>query len=338
MLKIKENTKIKISTSKLVLLFIIFELAFTIITFPILVYYGSFEKVKTTVVGAAMTTLSLQWMVTSFLSDEQIKQIMSKQKVEPIVQNKISGANSGVKVENKNDNSIERYDVTGKRFKGYILVISDPTRIKVGYSSMLLKEGELTSDIARRNNAIAAVNGGSFSDGVSGTLWTGTGANPEGIIMSGGKVIFNNIKNEDEKSDVVALTKSGKLLVGSHSISEMKNALVTEAVSFGPALIVNGRKAISRGDGGWGIAPRTAIAQRKDGTILLMVIDGRQKNSLGATLREVQDELYKFGAYNASNLDGGSSSSLFYRDEVINNPCDSLGERAVPSIIYVKSK
>ena len=86
--------------------------------------------------------------------------------------------------------------LTGKRFKGYILVINDPTRIKVGYSSMLGKEGQLTSEIARDNNAIAAINGGGFTDGVSGSLWTGTGANPEGIIMSGGKIVFNNIKNE----------------------------------------------------------------------------------------------------------------------------------------------
>ena len=139
----------------------------------------------------------------------------------------------------------------------------------------------------------------------------------------------------DEKRDVVALTKSGKLLVGRHTINEMKKDGVTEAVSFGPAIIVNGKKTINSGDGGWGIAPRSAIAQRNDGAIILIVIDGRQINSLGATLREMQDELYEFGAYNAANLDGGSSSTLIYKNEVINNPCDSLGERSVPSIIYV---
>ena len=335
MLKVKKSVKTKRNTGKIILLFIIFELIFSAITFPFIVYYGPFKKVKTTIVGAAMTTLTLQWLATSFLSDEKIKQIMSEQKVESIVQDKLEGANSGVKVENKNDNSIERYNITGKRFKGYVLVINDPTRIKVGYSSMLGKEGELTSEIARNNNAIAAINGGGFSDAVSGSLWTGTGANPEGIIMSGGKIVFNNIKNEDEKTEVIALTKSGKLLVGKHTISEMKKVGVTEAVSFGPAIIVNGKKAINSGDGGWGIAPRTAIAQRNDGAIILMVIDGRQINSLGATLRELQDELYKFGAYNATNLDGGSSTTLFYDDEVINNPCDSLGERSIPSIIYV---
>ena len=338
MIKVKKCAKTKTSICLLVLLFILFEIIFTAITGPFLIYYGPFKKVKTTVVGAAMTTISLQWLATSFLSDEKIKQIMSQQKVEPIVQDNLNDANSDIKIEAKNDTSIERYAIRGKRFKGSILVISDPTRLKVGYSRKLGHEGEVTSEIAKNNNALAAINGGGFSDGLPGSLWTGTGANPEGIIMTGGKIVYNDITNENEKGNVIALTKSGKLLVGPHSIKDMKKIGVTEAVSFGPAIIVNGKKTINSGDGGWGIAPRTAIAQRKDGAIILIVIDGRQLNSLGATLREVQDELYEFGAYNAANLDGGSSSTLYYNDELINTPCDSLGERSVPSIIYVKRK
>ena len=328
----------KKSQSTLVILFIIFELTFTAITGPFMLYYGPFKRVKTTVVGAAMTTLTLQWLATSFLSDEKIKEIMKDQVVETIAQNNLDGINSGVNVENKDDNSIERYDIKGTKFKGHVLVISDPTRLKVGYSSKLGEEGQLTSDIAKDNNAIAAVNGGAFTDKAGDTKWAGTGANPTGIIMAKGKFHCNDIKNENEKTDVVAFTKAGKLLVGSHSINDMKQAGVTEAVSFGPALIVNGQKTINTGDGRQGIAPRTAIGQRKDGAIILLVIDGRQVGSLGANLREVQDELYKFGAYNATNLDGGSSSTLFYDDEIINNPSDSLGERSIPSIIYVESR
>lgn len=325
------------STSTLVILFIIFELLFTAITGPFVLYYGPFKNVKTTVVGAAMTTYTLQWLVTSFLSDDNIKQIMKEQAVETIVQ--IDDKDSGIKVENKNDNSIERYDIQGKKYKGYVLVISDPTRIKVGYSSKLGEEGQLTSEIAKANGAIAAINGGGFTDAVEGSLWTGTGANPAGIIMANGKTVFNDIKNENAKKNVVALTKSGKLLVGPHSTKEMEKSGVTEAVSFGPALIVNGKKTINNGDGGWGIAPRTAIAQRNDGSIILLVIDGRKVNSLGATLREVQDLLYdEYGAYNATNLDGGSSSTMFYNDEIVNSPSDSLGERSVPSIIYVENR
>jgi exopolysaccharide biosynthesis protein len=339
-MKRKKNIRSKKTNAKtLVLLFIIFELVFTAITGPFIVYYGPFKNVKTTVVGAAMTTLTLQWVVKSFLSDDSIKQIMKEQSVETIVQNNVDDKESGIKIENENDNNIERYNITGKKYKGYVLVISDPTRIKVGHSSKLGEEGQLTSEIAKANGAIAAINGGGFSDKVDGALWTGTGANPAGIIMADGETVYNDIKDENQKRDVVALTKSGKLLVGPHSIKEMRETEVTEAVSFGPALIVNGKKTINNGDGGWGIAPRTAIAQRNDGSIILLVIDGRQVNSLGATLREVQDLLYdEYGAYNATNLDGGSSSTLFYNDEIVNNPSDSLGERSVPSIIYVENR
>jgi len=331
MKKNKRKRKIKI---KFVLLFVLFELTFTTITGPFMLYYGPFKNAKTTVVGAAMTTYSLQWLATAFLSKDAIAKIMSTQKVDALVQNNLDG----VKVENKNDTSIERYDIKGIRFKGYILIINDPTRLKVGYTSLLYKEGQLTSDIAKDNNAIAAINGGGFKDADNGTKWVGTGANPVGIIMANGKIVANDITSVNKKTEVVAMTSSGKLLVGPHSISEMKRDGVTEAISFGPALIVNGKKTITKGIGGWGIAPRTCVAQRKDGAIIFLVIDGRQLGSLGATLREAQDLLYDYGAVNATNLDGGSSSTLFYDDEVINNPSDSLGERSVSSIMYIGSR
>ncbi|MBU3156708.1 phosphodiester glycosidase family protein [Clostridium estertheticum] len=332
------KVKNKKHTSIHILMFLIFELVFTIITGPFMVYYGPFKNVKSTVVGSAMTTLTLQYLVTSFLSEEKINQIMSDQKIEVIAQNNTNTVASGVVVKNKNNNGIERYDVKGKKFKGYLLVINDPTRLKVGYSSKLGSQGEITSTIAKHNNAIAAINGGAFTDKTSGTLLKEVGANPAGVIISSGKVVYDGMKDENQKRECVAFTKSGKLLVGLYSIKEMKGFKVTEAVSFGPAMIVNGKKAITKGDGGWGIAPRTCIAQKKDGTILLLVIDGRELSSIGATLRDVQDVLYKYGAYNATNLDGGSSSTMFYNDQVINKPCGSEGERTVPSIIYVEKR
>lgn len=332
--KIKKRRKTKKRMSTLVLLFVIFELIFTTVTGPFMLYYGPFKNVKSTVVGAAMTTYSLQWLATTFLSKEAIAKIMSDQTVDALVQNNLDG----VKVENKNDNSIERYDVKGNRFKGYILIINDPTRLKVACTSMLKKEGQLTSDIAKDNNAIAAINAGGFKDESNGSKYTGTGANPTGIIMANGIIKANDITDVNKKTEVIAMTKAGELLVGPHSLSEMKTAGVTEAVSFGPALIVNGEKTIKSGEGGWGIAPRTCIAQRKDGAIIFLVIDGRKLGCLGANLREAQDVLYDYGAVSASNLDGGSSSTLFYDDEVINSPSDSLGERSVPSIMYIKSR
>ena len=142
--------------------------------------------------------------------------------------------------------------------------------------------------------------------------------------MHDGKVIFNDLKENTRKSEIVAFTDGGKLLVGSYSLNELNKLNVSEAVSFGPALIVNGKPTIKEGDGGLGIAPRTAIGQKKDGTILMLTIDGRSIKSSGATLLDVQNILLEHGAYNASNLDGGSSSSMYYNGKLINNPCEKI--------------
>lgn len=318
---------------KLFVFFIIFEFIFTGITAPFLVFYGPFNNVKKTIVGAAMTTLSHQYIAKAFLSDKQINDILSKDKVETVVQD----GEQALQFDNKHDSNIERYDIDNSpKFKGYMLVIHDPSRIKVGVSKKLGTEGQLISQIAKDNNAAAAINGGGFTDqSSSSSKWTGTGGHPVGIIMSNGEIKYNDINDDAQKVDVMAMTKSGVLLVGPHSLSDMRKLGVTDAISFGPALIVNGKETI-KGDGGWGIAPRTAIGQRKkDGAILMLVIDGRQVSSVGATLKDVADIMLQYGAYNATNLDGGSSSTMYYNGEVINNPCDPLGERSVPSIVYV---
>ena len=89
--------------------------------------------------------------------------------------------------------------------------------------------------------------------------------------------------------------------------------------------------------GGWGVGPRTAIGQKKDGTVLFLVIDGRQPGySIGATLRDVQDILFEKGCYIAANLDGGSSSTLYLNGKVVNKPADLLGERMIPTAFIVK--
>lgn len=318
---------------KLILVFFIFEIVFTGVTAPLFIFYGPFQNVKKTIVESAMTTLSHQYIAKFFLSDAEISKILGSNTIENIKQNNVSQ----VKIQNKNDTSIEREDISdGRKFKGYMLIIHDPTRVKVGYSKKLGVSGELTSQIAKDTGAVAAINGGGFTDSSSeDSKWTGTGGKPVGILISDGKVI-NDVGDNDEKVDVMAMTKKGELLVGNYSLSEMTEKGVTDAISFGPALVVNGKGTIKSGDGGWGVAPRTAIGQREDGAILFLVIDGRQTSSVGATLKDVQNIMIQYGALNATNLDGGSSATMYYEGEVINNPCDPLGERSVPSAVYVK--
>ncbi len=225
--------------------------------------------------------------------------------------------------ESAKDTGIIRKDINEKRFTGYLLEIKDPKRIKVGYSKQLGREGETTSNIAKDNKAIAAINGGLFEDKL--------GAVPYNIIMSEGKLLSNDSSGKDS---VVGLTKEGNLIVGNHSTEELKELEVTEAISSISTCIINGVGQISSDSQG-GVNPRTAIGQKKDGTILLLVIDGRQIDKVGATLKEVQDIMLENGAVSAANLDGGSSSTMYYNGAVLNKPCNASGERKIASIVYV---
>ncbi|SFC76107.1 M56 family metallopeptidase [Clostridium uliginosum] len=236
----------------------------------------------------------------------------------------------------KKDDSIELYELENSKYKGYYLEIKDPTRVKIGYTSKLMREGETTSQIAENNNAIAAINGGGFNDVSSdGTRREGDGGTPTGSIITGGKIVYKDLK-DDEKTDLFAITKEGKLIVGKYSLNEISALGAEESLSFGPSLIINGEMTPLQGDGGWGIAPRTAIGQKKDGTIIMIVIDGRSLKSIGATIKELQEVMFKLGAVNAINLDGGKSTAMYYDGEIINKPSDGNKERAIATAIIVK--
>jgi exopolysaccharide biosynthesis protein len=324
----QKKTKKK-SFKKIVISFIIFELIFSLVTAPIFVFYGPFGEVKRMLVGASWNTLRHQYIAKTFLSDAAIARILgSAYAVDPTSNGEEIQT---LKFGTNHDGKIEVFNIEGGDFEGKLMVIHDPMRVKVGYSSQLPKSGEMTSTIAKNAGAVAAINAGGFVD----KGWTGTGGSAMGFIIHDGKVLVNSAESEKTKQNTVAFTDEGMLIVGRHSIASLKKLGVTEGISFGPPLIVNGKPTITSGDGGWGIAPRTAIGQKETGEVLLLVIDGRSLDSLGATLKDVQDILLEYGAVNASNLDGGSSTTMYFNGSVINKPSDKLGERTVPTAFIV---
>ena len=114
-----------------------------------------------------------------------------------------------------------------------------------------------------------------------------------------------------------------------------------DAVEFGPFLIVNGKTAKIHGDGGWGIAPRSVIAQRKDGVVLFLIIEGRLPGySTGASMNDVIDVLLRYKAYNAANLDGGASSTMSIEGKLWNRPSagGEYGGRTVSNAWIVTNK
>jgi len=226
-----------------------------------------------------------------------------------------------------NRNSIKYSEINGSKFKGYLLEVSDPTRVSVGVSNYLNERGQTTSELAKQIEAVAAINGGGFEA-------IETGRSPMGVVIHNG----NFLVGEDVEGpvDLVGINDKGMLVAGCYNIEEIKNLRLKEGVTFGPPLILDGKKMFAIGDGGYGVAPRTAIGQREDGTILLLVIDGNQPGySIGATIVDVQNSLFEKGAFIAANLDGGASATMYYNGEVVNRPLN-LWEREIPTAFVVR--
>lgn len=308
----------------LIFRFIIVTLVFFAATSPIIVLFGPFGNLKRAVVGAIMRSRHPQY-ITWLYNQDELNEILGVVKTTEQTQ--------VLSFKPRTDSTLSLQKIETTRFVGYLLEIPNPQRIQVATAEDIQEKGDTTSRIAKKNNAVAAINGGGFYD----PNGTGTGRLPYGFIIHEGKYLLGQQVDDKERVDFVGMTRSGNLIAGNYNKKELHDLSVTEGLTFGPPLIMNGKKVIRSGDGGWGISPRSAIGQKKDGTMMFLVIDGRQPGySIGATLVDVQNIMYEKGAYIAANLDGGSSTTLYYNGNVVNKPADLLGERMIPTAFIVK--
>ncbi|MFB0844283.1 phosphodiester glycosidase family protein [Paenibacillus oleatilyticus] len=227
------------------------------------------------------------------------------------------------------DELIKVEDISGKFWQGKKMYVYDPKTIRV-MTPPKSGEGERITSMVKRTGAVAGVNGGGFDDPEG----LGNGFAAFGAIISGGEVIYTD-QDGSIPQHIVGFTKEGILVVGKYNIFELREMGISDAVSFHPRLIANGKPLITSGDGGWGRGPRTAVGQKADGTVIFIVIDGRQAHSVGATLKEVQDLLLEEGCVNAGNLDGGASSELVVDGELLTKPSSRYGERRLPNAFLV---
>lgn len=221
-------------------------------------------------------------------------------------------------------------DISAPLWKGKKMYVYDPRAIRVVVPSKS-GEGERITSMVERTGAYAGINGGGFVDPDG----LGNGFAPIGFIISGGELLYTD-QDGSIAQHVVGFTKEGVLVVGKYTIDQLLEMGISEAVMFYPRVIANGKGLITSGDGGWGRGPRTAIGQKEDGTVVIMVIDGRQTHSVGATLKEIQDLMLEEGVVNAGFLDGGASSELVtHSDGLITKPSSRYGERRLPSALLV---
>ena len=230
------------------------------------------------------------------------------------------------------EDGIEFYDVTGGTYKGFMMVVQDPSRVSVGVCRDRFngERGKQLKDIAARYDAVAAINGGGFEDAGG----VGNGGTPIGLVVSEGQLKH---KGDPGKYNItVGFNQDNIMIIGKKmSVEEAKEKGMRDAITFGPALIVNGEPANVSGLSS-GLNPRTAIGQRSDGAVLMLVIDGRQASSLGATYADLISIMLDFGAVNAVNMDGGSSSLLYYKGVYVNKGVVLTGSRNIPTAFIVR--
>lgn len=299
--------------------------------------FGPSNTARNLFVNSAMESSAGKFMATMFLSDEKIAQIRKDNSV--VASDDITDTsliNIGTNEtdtadgDDNDEDGIQIIDISNDTYKGKMMIVKDPSRVTVGISGQYgaSYSGKTVMDMAMSYDAVAAVNGGGFEDNNG----VGNGGTPIGLVISDGELKYGSAGSSYE---VIGFDNNNNLVVGKMTASEALSRGVRDALSFGPILIVNGKASQVNGSGS-GLNPRTAIGQRADGAILLLVIDGRQVNSLGASYADVIDVMLEYGAVNAANLDGGSSSLMYYKGEYINSCASLYGPRNMPTSIIVR--
>lgn len=300
--------------------------------------HGPSPKAADLFVMSVRETSAIGFLANLFYSEEEIEAIIARNSIQDTdeITNKdlvvIPPADNIGDPSKEEQPDIEVIDVEGATYTGKLMIIKDPSRVFVGTVETFHNgTGQVVADIAKRYNAIAGINGGEFVDGTN--TYT---AMPVGLVMTDGEIRNGSL---NATYHVTGLTYDNVLVVGNMTGQQAKDMGVRDCVSInnsiGPFLIINGEPMDVSGVGG-GLNPRTAIGQRADGSILLLAIDGRQASSLGASFADLVYIMQEYGAVNASTMDGGTSTQMYYNGEVINTPYSPTGPRRCPTSFLVK--
>lgn len=299
--------------------------------------YGPYSGFRDWLITTSMTTMTHQWIAKLFYDDEMINTVLYSNRVDEINEETDTNAieKEVVQVEEVvYENEYERQilekepenedykiiEISGKGYSGYLAAIYDPSKVHTLVTGKIGKSGQYLTTMAKNSNAVVAINGGGFDD----PNHNSNGANPLGVTYSNGRLMTSY--NYSGTGGIIGFNEDDILVLSSKcTISSAKALNIRDCVTCGPFLIVNGKASKVVGNGGWGTAPRTAIGQRQDGIVLFLVIDGRRVNKPGADMDDLIEIMQNYGAYNAANLDGGTSTAMTVNYELINDPIDSTG-------------
>lgn len=314
----------------LVLILFIVYAAFSLCN---IIVNGPSTTARDMVVLDAMQASATKWVPELFLTTEKVNEIVAASKIESI--DEINYSEYVKQTQDKTDESggsadewaefpdgIKYETIIGSTYKAYILIIKDPSKVYVATSSSFVNAtvGIGLFKAVERENALAAINGGEFSD----TNGQGTGGTPIGLTYSCGNMMWD----DGARRTFMGMDKNNKLIVTSSMTREEADALgIRDAVCFQTGNVLIDVKdeevRFHYNNNNTGTAQRTAIGQRADGAMIFLVTDGRTASSIGATHNDVIDLMVSYGAVTAGMLDGGSSAMMYYRDYVTKYGLDS---------------
>lgn len=244
-----------------------------------------------------------------------------------------SGQDGALDFPSEDDDGIELVHIKEDSYQGTMLIVDDPKRIFVGVPDRFGGNvyGLTLRNMIRKYDAVGGINAGGFE--VIGDIQMG--GVPKGFVIKDSKVAWGN---GGVSNNICGFDADGKLVVGTMTPNQAIAQGVVDAVSFGPALIIDGQPVNTGHWLGVDRNARTAIGQRADGTILLLVIEGRHIRSFGAYFTEMIDLFLEYGAVSATNLDGGYSTFMVYEDGGLDMHSYAYGERYLPTSILIRKK
>ncbi len=313
----------------LVLVTIVLAVAIAAVLFLNAIFNGPSESARNTLTMSMLESSGMKWFPGLFIGQDTVNQIANggseefEELPDSISDNSLIKIDSTSSLGGNTDewkdhpDGIRIEEFAGATYTAHIMIIRDPSQVYMATSPLPFSEttdGLRINQAMEQEGAIAAINGGSFIDNKSSGI-------PQGLVISKGDVVWNqgrfnpNSTATENLDGFVGFNQDNILVVAEKMTKSQSQELgIRDGCGFGPVLILNGQVNERAYNANSGYNPRTAIGQRADGAIIFLCIDGRQAGSLGGSYRDIIDIMVKYGAVNACNLDGGSSTLMLYRD------------------------
>lgn len=315
------------------------------------VFYGPFSGFRSWLVTTAMSTMSHKYLARTFYTEKMINNVMAKNYITDIQEstdtslitiNQLKEQETYESIyeqqilEHEEGEDYKVIEFDGNDYHAKIVVVYDPSKVDLYTLPNFYGYGKTITNIANESGAQVAINASGFED-LGGV---GTGGTPTGTVIKDGEVVHVGVPT-GWPGGLIGFNEDNVLVLTKDSPSDAIAKGMRDAIEFGPFLIVNGTAAYTAGNGGSGTHPRSVIAQRQDGIVLFVIIDGNGNTTGyrgGVTYHELIEILTRYKAYNAANLDGGASTSLAIEGVLANNPCGigGTGERKLPTAWIVK--